>query len=79
MTRADQITAEADARVGKWSSLDRTARIFPIKGGGAEVSLAGVDRVFGSVDSAIDEVRRMGLTPHVERFTQSPHALAESP
>ncbi len=79
MTRADDLRAEHDTRVGRWASVDRTARIFPIRGGGAEVTLAGVDRVFPSVDAAMAEVRAMGLTPHLERFEPTPHVLAESP
>ncbi len=79
MTRADRIRAEFDSKVGSWESLDRIARIKPIPGGGAEMSLAGVDRPFPSVDAAIAEVRAMGLTPHVERFDPTPLVLAKAP
>jgi hypothetical protein len=80
MSRAAQMSAAANDTVSRWPSLHaRVARIYPIPGGGAQVSLAGVDRQFGSVLAAVAEVEAIGLTADVQPFQPTPLVLAEAP
>lgn len=53
--------------------------IAPLRSGEAVFELEGQTFTFPSWESAVADVRRRGLTPHLLPFSPTPHVLATAP